>query len=83
MLLGSSTERSFLAPEIAYLTGLTREYQKRETGSIESWRGSQVVDLGGRGTESVISENLGFHLNSRVSHFHLNVAFLCKLGRTR
>jgi len=30
-----------------------------------------VVDLGGLGPESVISENLGFHLNSRVSHFHL------------
>jgi len=22
-----------------------------------------------------------FHLNSRVSHFHLNVIFLCKLRR--
>jgi len=36
VLLGSSTERSFLAPGIAYLEGLVREAQKRETGSIES-----------------------------------------------
>jgi len=36
VLLGSSPERSFLAPEIAYLAGLAREAQERETGSIES-----------------------------------------------
>jgi len=29
---------------------------------------------------SVISENLEFHLNSRVSNFSLNVTFLRKLG---
>jgi len=46
MLLGSSPERSFLAPEIAYLSGLAREVQKRETGSIESG-GDLRMDLGG------------------------------------
>jgi len=50
---------SFLAPEIAYLAGLARAAQKRETGSIES-EGISVVDLGGLRQESVISENLGF-----------------------
>jgi len=47
--------------------------QKRETGSIESGGGSQewiwvsvrIGDL----------ENIGFHLNLRVSNFHLNVTF--------
>jgi len=37
--------------------------------------GSQEVDLGGIGSESVISENLGFHLNSRFLTFTLNVTF--------
>jgi len=58
-VLGSSPGGSFLTPEIAYLTGLARETQKRETGSIESG-GISVVDLDGLGPESVISENLGF-----------------------
>jgi len=39
---GTSPRRSFLAPEITCLTGLVREGQKRETGSIES-----EVDLRG------------------------------------
>jgi len=50
------------------------ETQKRETGSIDSEEISGG-DLGGPWSESVISENLGFHLNSRVSHFHLDVTF--------
>jgi len=33
------------------------------------------VDLGGLGTGSVISENLGFHLNSRILTFCLDVTF--------
>jgi len=38
------------------------------------------VDLGGIGSESVISENLGFSSKFMGSHFHLNVTFLRKLG---
>jgi len=37
------------------------------------------VDLGGLGTESGI-QRISVHLNSLVSHFHLNVIFLHKLG---
>jgi len=81
-VLSSSPERSFLAREMTYLDGFGQEAQKRETGSIGS-EGISGVDLGGLGSESVISENLGFRLNSRVSHFHLNVTFLCKLRRIR
>jgi len=33
------------------------------------------------GSGTVISGILRFHLNSRVSHFLLNVTFLCKLRR--
>jgi len=58
---------------------LAKEAQKRETGSIDSGGGSQ----GGSGLSQIRigdSENLWFHLNSRVSHFSLNVTFLCKLG---
>jgi len=59
---------------IAYLAGLTREALKRETGSIES--GDDLrVDLGGLGPESVISEDLGFHLNSRILTFTLMSPF--------
>jgi len=39
------------------------------------------VDLGGLGPESVIQRISGFHLIHGFSHFHLNVAFLCKLLR--
>jgi len=45
--------------------------RKRETGSIESGEGSQEVDLGGLGSESVISENLRFSPKFTGSHFHL------------
>jgi len=41
------------------------------------------MDLGGLGLESVISENLGFHINSRFLTFHLNVTFLRKFRRIR
>jgi len=69
-VVGSSPRRSFLAPGIAYLTGLTREAQKHESGGIES-EGISWVDLGGLGSESGDSENLGFHLNSHVLTFRL------------
>jgi len=45
-VLGSSPGGSFSDTGIAYLMGLAREAQKRETGSIESGGRSQV-DLGG------------------------------------
>jgi len=60
--LCSNPERSFLAPEIAYLAGLAREAQKRETGSIESGGRSQGGSVG-LGPESAVSENLGFSPN--------------------
>jgi len=71
--LGSSPGRSFLAPEIAYLAGLSREAQERETGSIGSegdlrrWIWVSRIRIGD-------SENLGFHLNYGFS-LHLNVTF--------
>jgi len=79
--LGSSPERSFLTPNITYLTGLAREAQKRETGSIES-----EGDLkGGYGGSRAGSWYSGFrvHLNSRVLTFCLNVTLLRKFHRTR
>jgi len=66
--LGSSPGRSFLALEIAYLSGLVREAQKRETGSIES-EGDLRDGSGCLGPESVISENLCFHLIHRFLTF--------------
>jgi len=80
MLLGSSPERSFLAQEIAYWAGLTREALKRETGGIRS------VEISGGGS-GWSQDRIGdfresrVHLNSLVSHFRRNVTFLCELSR--
>jgi len=65
VLMGSSPERSFLAPEIAYLAGLARRLRNVRLAAL-NLKGISEVDLGGIGSESVISENLGFHLNLRV-----------------
>jgi len=64
------------------LTVLAREAQKRETGSIRSGGDLRVIWVVS-GPESVIQRISGFHLNSRVLTFHLNVTFLCKFRRIR
>jgi len=57
------------------LAGLAIEAQKRETGSIRSEGGSQVGS-GGFWLDPGISGIPCVTLNSRVSHFSVNVTFL-------
>jgi len=74
--LGTSLGGSFLIPRITYFDKLAREAPKRETGGIES-EGYLRRWIQVSGSETEIPEFSGFHLNSLLPTFCLNVTFLC------
>jgi len=69
MLLGSSPERDhFWHRNSLFCRVLARRLRNVRLAAL-NLKEDSGVDLGGLRPEPVISENLRFHLNSRVSHF--------------